>query len=270
MAGKGGRQQRFSKLQKDTALRLLAENFGTVDDILLMRIEQAIGRRPNPETLRVWIRGRSPAKKASSVGARVDAGRVQQTAMASNDANVLDVEKSLVVVEVANIDTRTHDEKVYDLLDVLIDIPPDQIRKQSPDRRMRSYVALKDQHEKTLRARLIYQYFQEVERLVEVCQRRGYNPQQTLLDVAWGYDQDDDHGYPDFPTPLIQEFKAVLERKGFDPVKRLKQIIVQHEQMPDVMGGQVALPNGEPIVPSPGNSENLNFKLENVVVEELD
>jgi len=226
MAGRGGRVQRFTRLQRETALRLVSENFGVIDELILDRIEHAIGRRPKRQAVDYWVHGRKPKKKASSPRVGVDASVSQQTSMSRNDGNVFDIEKSLVEipVEQPGADSRSTVEKLEFSIDALLDLTKTDLAKLATDKRLR----------------LVPQLFETWAKL------RQLDP--AVLAVA----------------PLVREFLAVVVRKGVEPVSVFEDMIASFEELPDAMTvttpRTVAQSNSDPLAAQDSVSEKIGAK----------
>jgi hypothetical protein len=146
MSNKNGKSAaRFSPLHKSEALRVVSEHFGIINDNTLRDVEKRIGRSLTRQCLSGWVRAANGfTRKRASHPSVNDPVAEQKVETIVNDGNTLATAQQVqrAIEQAQQVDERTTDEKLSDLLDVLISIPAEQVNRMPPEKRLRLFEPL--------------------------------------------------------------------------------------------------------------------------------
>lgn len=133
---------RFTRLQKEMALKIVNEHFDIVNDHTLLDIEKALGRRPTAAAVNIWRHGRNIKKRVPpAVDSLPEPALISTTPInTGND----DTTMQQVILAAQKVDEGATTEQLKIVIDRLIAIPKEQIDKLPTKERLRAFQPLSD------------------------------------------------------------------------------------------------------------------------------
>jgi hypothetical protein len=185
----GKSSERYSPLHKSEALRVVEAHFGVVNEATLNDIQKRIGRRPTRQCVNSWVRHSSGHLPRNS-GAADAVSRPDTPGNKASPGNEAALQQAIEAAE--RLDSRTTDEKLVDILDLLISIPAEQVNRMPVDRRLRLFQPLSEswQRRKEIPPQ-VFEAMPELKALIEFLDndspREGWTLKQAIrmmLDVC--------------------------------------------------------------------------------------